>query len=73
MSKDDFMILAVLGKGGFGEVYLSRKLDTGEVHLSILPLPPAFSPLLPSLLPFLLSFLLLIYCSDMRFTRFILL
>ena len=31
MSKNDFMVLAVLGKGGFGEVYLFRNKDTGEV------------------------------------------
>ncbi len=31
MSKNDFMLLAILGKGGFGEVYLCRKRDTGEV------------------------------------------
>eukprot|EP01126_Amoeba_proteus_P050436 TRINITY_DN5957_c0_g2_i1.p1 TRINITY_DN5957_c0_g2~~TRINITY_DN5957_c0_g2_i1.p1 ORF type:complete len:450 (+),score=123.28 TRINITY_DN5957_c0_g2_i1:482-1831(+) len=31
MSKNDFQILAILGKGSYGEVYLARKRDTGEV------------------------------------------
>lgn len=45
MSKNDFMILAILGKGGFGEVYLSRKRDTGEV-LVLLFTPSSYTPLL---------------------------
>lgn len=28
---NDFAILALLGRGGYGEVYLCRKIDTGEV------------------------------------------
>jgi serine/threonine protein kinase len=28
---DDFEILKVLGKGGFGTVYLARKVDTKEI------------------------------------------
>jgi len=31
MLKKDFALLAILGKGGFGEVYLARKKDTGEI------------------------------------------
>jgi protein-serine/threonine kinase len=30
-SIDDFTLLALLGKGGYGEVYLSRMNDTGEI------------------------------------------
>jgi hypothetical protein len=31
MSIKDFTLLALLGKGGYGEVYLARKMDTGEI------------------------------------------
>uniref|UniRef100_A0A6B2L619 non-specific serine/threonine protein kinase n=1 Tax=Arcella intermedia TaxID=1963864 RepID=A0A6B2L619_9EUKA len=31
MTTRDFMLLAVLGRGGFGEVYLARKCDTAEI------------------------------------------
>eukprot|EP01124_Arcella_intermedia_P019699 TRINITY_DN2700_c0_g1_i2.p1 TRINITY_DN2700_c0_g1~~TRINITY_DN2700_c0_g1_i2.p1 ORF type:complete len:554 (-),score=108.40 TRINITY_DN2700_c0_g1_i2:624-2285(-) len=31
MSINDFVVLGILGRGGFGEVFLSRKKDTGEV------------------------------------------
>eukprot|EP01127_Copromyxa_protea_P020363 TRINITY_DN6816_c0_g1_i1.p1 TRINITY_DN6816_c0_g1~~TRINITY_DN6816_c0_g1_i1.p1 ORF type:complete len:550 (-),score=83.23 TRINITY_DN6816_c0_g1_i1:77-1726(-) len=40
MSKNDFELLAILGKGGFGEVYLSRKRDTGEI-LALKKIPKA--------------------------------
>jgi hypothetical protein len=30
-SIDDFTLLALLGKGGYGEVYLTRMNDTGEI------------------------------------------
>ena len=29
ISKDDFLILKVIGRGSFGKVYLVRKKDTG--------------------------------------------
>jgi serine/threonine protein kinase len=31
MSIQEFTLLALLGKGGYGEVYLARKTDTGEI------------------------------------------
>jgi serine/threonine protein kinase len=31
MTTKDFMLLSVLGRGGFGEVYLARKCDTAEI------------------------------------------
>jgi serine/threonine protein kinase len=31
MSIQEFTLLALLGKGGYGEVYLARKMDTGEI------------------------------------------
>lgn len=40
MSKNDFELLAILGKGGFGEVYLARKRDTAEI-LALKKIPKA--------------------------------
>jgi cell cycle protein kinase DBF2 len=31
MSIQEFTLLALLGRGGYGEVYLARKMDTGEI------------------------------------------
>jgi serine/threonine protein kinase len=32
ISKDDFLILKVIGRGSFGKVYLVRKKDTGLAY-----------------------------------------
>ena len=32
ISKDDFLILKVIGRGSFGKVYLVRKKDTGIAY-----------------------------------------
>lgn len=32
ISKDDFYILKVIGRGSFGKVYLVRKKDTGQPY-----------------------------------------
>jgi serum/glucocorticoid-regulated kinase 2 len=32
ISKDDFLILNVIGRGSFGKVYLVRKKDTGIAY-----------------------------------------
>jgi serine/threonine protein kinase len=32
VSKDDFFIMKVIGRGGFGKVYMVKKRTTGKVY-----------------------------------------